>query len=115
MTRVFFAEPSPNARAILKPSTEIRRTKLAFAAFLTSKLFSTMSQRCAVKLQGMPDRQLASMVMVAVVPAQWQWIWAALHAIAIRARQSAFGTIAGFLIASIAALPPSRSLTAPAV
>src|SRR5258706_1136098 len=113
--RVLFAELSPIARAILKPSLEIRRTKLAFAAFVARRLFSTMSQRCAVKLQGMPDRQLASMVIVAVVPAQWQWMWSAPHRTATRASQSAFGTIARFLIATIGDLPPSRSPTAPAV
>src|SRR6267143_6124050 len=107
MMRVLFAGPRPNSLAILKPSPEMRRTKLALAAFLASRLFSTMSQRCAVKLQGMPDRRLANMVMVAVVPAQWQWMWSALHRTATRASQNAFGTIARFLIATVGDLPPS--------
>src|SRR5579863_4036728 len=114
-TRIFGSGLTPMARAIFRPSSEMNRAKLALLIFSARRLFSTMSQRCAVRLHGTPEILLANSVIVAVVPAQWQCMWPALHWIATAANHTALGTTARFLRAIGRDRLGARDLTAAAI
>src|SRR3981189_849363 len=91
----------------------MKRAKLALLTFSARRLFSTMSQRCRVRLQGIPDIWLASMAMVAVVPAQWQWMWVAPQRAATSANHNALGTTARFFRAIAGERPRSTRRAVP--
>ena len=52
----------------------MKRTKPARLNFSASKLFRSMSARCAVQLQGVCETMLAIMPIVAGVEIQWTWM-----------------------------------------
>jgi len=86
-TTVFSESLMSRARANRSPLDEMKRVNKAFRTFRARRLFSTMSQRWAVRLQGTPETSLATRAIVAFVAAQCAWICAAPHRRAIWASQ----------------------------
>ena len=62
--------PPVAAASLRRPISLIARTNAALRAFAASRLFSSMSQRCTVTLQGMPDSRLAISASVELVAPQ---------------------------------------------
>src|SRR4051812_20400584 len=80
-----------------RPRALITRTALAVFILSMIKLFSRMSQRCAVNVQGIPETRLAIIAIVAVVAAHCAWMWSACSRVAMRASKRDFGNATTFL------------------